>query len=943
MKKQISLRLVVLALCLLSFARGVYRLGEESLWWDESLSHYRATHSFYFILTNQIMLTSGTRELRTLDNHPPLYFILLRCMVLAAGDSEFAMRFLSLMAGVLTVPLLYLCGNRFGRAAGIWAAALGAASPLYLWAQQEARPYALGLMLVVLSFYALTRFLDGGPRRHAFGMLYLLSTSAMLVTHYHSFLLMPAHALMWLFNRRRLTKRGLILLAAVALLAGGALLWGWQMMPPQKVLPGYRFVPLGDLLQDVFRSFALGMPGARMSWFQWIGLGTFLAALPPALSRRRPALLQVLLCFALPIAEVYALFFIRPAYLNVRHLLFASPFFYLVLAAGGGAASEWIGDWTTSPRAKQLAGVATLLLLAALSVGMGRASHMHFADPHYGKEDHRAWGRYLSEHVRPDDLVLVVPGAISELYKYYVDSPAPWLGVPLFELPPSKTLEVLQGLSRRYDRVWVAYSSTPGWANPGNLVLRWLNANARRIDFVPFASPSTTVQVYAFQLRPPLVDSVPTDAASLGLEFGGRVRLLGLALPTGHATAGHVLPLSLYWSATRSLERSYRAVLSLDDDRGFTWAALDYAPCGGAYPTDTWPEGKAVLDRVDLRVPWGVPPGRYRLHLSLYPADRSEPALPVRDGGGQLLGLIVPIGEVDVRRPGHLPADEELPVEHRIGRRYGDLRLLGSNYDGGSYRPGDVVLLDAWWQAVRTPGCDCTFDLQLRDGRERTVAGRVVVPAGEHVPTRWHKGEVVRGQYRLRIPITTPPGDYRLYVAAGGERPCRGPWPWSARPAEIGRLRVRPLPTSGRSFELPPLEHPMNVNLADKVELLGYRLESTTVRPGGVVSCTLYWRGLAEMNQNYTVFTHLVDSDGRVWGQWDNQPQRGQMPTTRWLPRQVVADPYRIPVSPDAPAGNLELRVGMYDLLTMRRLPVYDEQGNSTGDYVSVTGVKVTR
>ena len=54
MKKN-SLNLVIVALCLVSFVRGAYRLGEQSMWWDESLSHYRATQPIPFILSNQIM------------------------------------------------------------------------------------------------------------------------------------------------------------------------------------------------------------------------------------------------------------------------------------------------------------------------------------------------------------------------------------------------------------------------------------------------------------------------------------------------------------------------------------------------------------------------------------------------------------------------------------------------------------------------------------------------------------------------------------------------------------------------------------------------------------------------------------------------------------------------------------------------------------------------
>ena len=44
---------------------------------------------------------------------------------------------------------------------------------------------------------------------------------------------------------------------------------------------------------------------------------------------------------------------------------------------------------------------------------------------------------------------------------------------------------------------------------------------------------------------------------------------------------------------------------------------------------------------------------------------------------------------------------------------------------------------------------------------------------------------------------------------------------------------------------------------------------------------------------------------------------------------QVIADPYQIPVSADAPAGPVELRVGMYDIQTMLRLPVFDANGQA--------------
>jgi hypothetical protein len=137
-------------------------------------------------------------------------------------------------------------------------------------------------------------------------------------------------------------------------------------------------------------------------------------------------------------------------------------------------------------------------------------------------------------------------------------------------------------------------------------------------------------------------------------------------------------------------------------------------------------------------------------------------------------------------------------------------------------------------------------------------------------------------------------------------------------------------------------------NLNGKVELLGYDLEGVSeqagqasIQPGQVVSCTLYWRALEGIDRDYTVFTHLTAPDGHTWGQWDNQPQQGLAPTRRWTPGQVIADPYQIPVASDAPPGQLELRVGMYDAQTMSRLPVLDERGAVLGDYIVLAKLEV--
>jgi len=128
---------------------------------------------------------------------------------------------------------------------------------------------------------------------------------------------------------------------------------------------------------------------------------------------------------------------------------------------------------------------------------------------------------------------------------------------------------------------------------------------------------------------------------------------------------------------------------------------------------------------------------------------------------------------------------------------------------------------------------------------------------------------------------------------------------------------------------------PVGAVLGDRVRLAGYRLDTTDARPGGSLRLTLYWEPLVPMRTGYQVFTHLYD--GTMWGQHDSTPGCGLWPTTRWEPGRWVRDDHVLPIAEDAPAGEIPLLVGMYDLGTGTRLPVTGPGGR--GDSVVLTTV----
>jgi mannosyltransferase len=94
------------------------------------------------------------------DGAPPLFYVLLHFWVGWFGTSDLAVRSLSGVIGVITLPLTWLAGKRLGGRTVAWAALLlVATSPFAVYYDTETRMYALVALLTVLGFLALDRSL----------------------------------------------------------------------------------------------------------------------------------------------------------------------------------------------------------------------------------------------------------------------------------------------------------------------------------------------------------------------------------------------------------------------------------------------------------------------------------------------------------------------------------------------------------------------------------------------------------------------------------------------------------------------------------------------------------------------------------------------------------------------------------------------------------------
>jgi len=128
----------------------------------------------------------------------------------------------------------------------------------------------------------------------------------------------------------------------------------------------------------------------------------------------------------------------------------------------------------------------------------------------------------------------------------------------------------------------------------------------------------------------------------------------------------------------------------------------------------------------------------------------------------------------------------------------------------------------------------------------------------------------------------------------------------------------------------------------DHVRLLSCELERQIVSAGESLGLVLRWQPLAPVDRGYTVFVHLTRPDGQVVAQQDGLPAGGTRPTDTWTVGEIVVDKHELRVDSRVPAGDYQLRVGLYAADTGQRVPVSDPgQVRSEQDSLIVTWIRV--
>jgi len=822
--------LPALALTWLAFGLFIWRVDAKSLWWDESLSLYRAQRSVAYVLSNRIHIDG----LATIDQHPPLYFLLLHLWIRLTGETDLALRWLSVAFGTLISPLLYVSVRYFaGRRAAFIAGLLGAISPFYLWYAQETRMYTMVTVLGLGANYTLWRAL--ATHRIRWWVLYAFCMMAALATHYLATMLVFYHwaivATVWYSNMQHSRgiekrKRCRILLwmvagEAIAVLSVGLYML-FRLKPPEGVY-NHR-LSLIALFLDVLNSCSLGL-SVKISTVLPLDLvfgGVFAldVILSPVLAKgsmdgRRlreqtseaqgflmlPYQRLVALYFILPILAIWAISWYVPFYGNSRHAIVGSPGFYMGLALGLDRLFSW---------RKGLGGLVALVIFAGIAMSTYR---YFFCDYYQTKENYRGVAQEIMEEERLGDLVIVNgPESLTAFEHYYRGNLAVW-ALPPVGFRPTRVADQLEEALQRYDRIWVVQGRR-AFSDPNRWLIEWLNDHAMLLSRKGFESCGYYLALRTYGVLDPAkapeanteaLAMIPDRLALTDYELRyrdvwGEERSLSSVLCTDPqvsaclpAARGQNVALRLSWLTLGPLD-DYKLSLRLERD-GHVWAQHDTAPFL-TWPTSEWPRGKVVSHVCGLLIPCDLPPGMYALTIRVYEQDTGEPlsfAGPRGTSDSWQVGM-VPVGVTEANAA---RCDLGEPEPDRCMARFGGQLCLISYTDlPEAIQPGQDLELQWTWRALEGARPDLVAILQWEDVHGTVWGQRIVESLGTGYPTDlWPEGIPLRGIVTFQVPSDAPLGRHRLHLLVGTRDGSllsvgRGWLVWAGRDLVLGRVDI---------------------------------------------------------------------------------------------------------------------------------------------------------
>jgi hypothetical protein len=648
-----SQRIVLLLILLAAWALRLHGLTKQDIWWDEARN--------IDVALRPLLQVAVAPEL---DIHPPLYFWLLhlwsRLHALSLGMEPqllvYVTRLLSVVAGVLSVALLYPLAARIGNAkplrwGGAVAACLGAFSPFWLAESQETRMYTVGFAWLLGAAVALLVAWQQRTR-HALVAFVLLSVAALL-THYNAVFIVAAWYGGWLLwalwqpDRQEVLRAMVLCGVATALLVAPVAPIALRQIPvyanPNLIVPTLASY-LAQNWQAYWGGYAFDpqLAGGWATVWLW-GAGAILVVglVVAAVTRlSKTALFFLFLWLAGGLALYYVAVLDRGAF-NVRYASFVTPALYALMGVAVVALEQ---RWR-------------VLGVGALVVGVAVWPQALYADLYaarFAREDIAGVTAWLRAHADANSVIFVDQKYPFGFYydRYVIRADETPIGN---EIAPARYLFVDINTIDAQLQGWAANASRVYW-------VQWFESDTDPRRAVPFLLDQVgarggeeNFQGYSvdwWQLEPPNEFVLTPNMQPLMVSFPPSVQSVAVSLPSGMVEQGSDVPVVIRWQRVAGGEvlRPLKTRVALYDAAGARVSQRDERLLNDRHllPAE-WSMSDQPLNVYLLEVADDLPTGHYTIRLLVYDADTLEP-LGMVDGAGNLQGVEATIGSVEIVR-----------------------------------------------------------------------------------------------------------------------------------------------------------------------------------------------------------------------------------------------------------------------------------------------------
>lgn len=873
--------ILFILILMIAFSFRLWQLGTQSLWHDEGWSVFSAYNPF------------APMGIRGADlNAPWAYYASLGGWLRVVGDSVWAMRYWSLLLGVITVAVaIRVTRDFFGDHAAILAGLLVAINPILWVFSQEIRAYVVMPLAAVLLLGLSERWL----RKAAWGVLLFLAVVEFLAL-YSQNLSVPIVAwlnvtVMIILLLRRAWRRIAIWLAAQIALFILYLPWLLTQRPTGTVLNTPPTLNL-DLLWGIWQSMFTGIKAMLnadpllMGLIAAMGVVGVVAVLF-TFGRQRD--LRVMLVISqVVLVPIFELGIIWAAHIDFhpRYFIVSVPATLMLIAWGvtGDAKARQAGLRLPFALAASVA-----LLAVAITA---RMVTLMYSSPIYQHDDFRSIAEHYAK-LSENDAIIIPYGWEPSLdyYSHHMDFKAKFIEIPLHssaETVVKRLTNELQGVNRVEVLTWFQLPADVRGAFPCVL-----NAIATQTDNTLTTSGLRTdeyVDVSAARI---------TSVEARSLRFGD-AQLVGGAEDAAFYWGKSGMCALSKWQMNAPTPDQWRLVLRLYNDLGWLIGQSDQQLLNDAQlPTSYWKPDLISTQFSYISLPAGLPNEAYTATISVY--DEAHPQGLDADQG---LGREAAISAETIRKQtalepvGKLSDDQDFMVRDGLYLHHSQLpeRLTQGQRMQVSFewwrtaeavsRTAEVVLKGADWEARPSKG-DCVAALAATETGKMLNWCEITVP-----PTAHGKAELAILDGSRTVGLTA----YEL--------------------GEIARVFSEPAfvfstqPTTDATF--PQIGTLIGASISD------------TLSTGTPPDLTLMWQALGTATSGYKVFVHLIDANEQVIAQSDAEPVGGERPTYGWVAGEYILDKHTLTYNQPNFTGEVRLAVGLYDPITGERVKLAD-------------------